>query len=44
LIISGRKKSKQYIAFGPYLTLGGFLTFLWGEKILQIYFNLMKIQ
>jgi len=43
LIIGGQKKVKQYIAFGPYLTLGGFLTFLWGEKILQIYFNLMMI-
>jgi prepilin signal peptidase PulO-like enzyme (type II secretory pathway) len=31
------------VAFGPYLALGGLLTFLWGERILQMYFNLMTL-
>ncbi len=43
LLLTGKKKFKQYIAFGPYLALGGLMTFLWGEKILQMYFNLMHI-
>ncbi|MDD4784062.1 MAG: hypothetical protein PHY32_00365 [Candidatus Pacebacteria bacterium] len=28
LIVSGYKRTKQYIAFGPFLTLGGLLPFL----------------
>jgi prepilin signal peptidase PulO-like enzyme (type II secretory pathway) len=39
LILTGKKKFKQYVAFGPYLALGGLMTFLWGEKLLQMYFN-----
>ena len=39
LILFGKKKVKQYVAFGPYLVLGGLLVFFWGEKILQTYFN-----
>ena len=41
LITFGQKKFKQYVAFGPYLALGGLLVFLWGERIFQAYFNLM---
>jgi len=43
LIVSRKKQFKQYVAFGPYLALGGLLTFLWGERILQMYFNLMTL-
>jgi leader peptidase (prepilin peptidase)/N-methyltransferase len=28
LIVSRKKQFKQYVAFGPYLALGGLLTFL----------------
>ena len=34
LILIGKKRMKQYIAFGPYLALGGLMTFLFGEKML----------
>jgi len=44
LITFGRKKFKQYVAFGPYLALGGLMVFLWGEIILQSYFKLMLIK
>ncbi len=43
LILTGKKKMKQYVAFGPYLALGGFMTFMWGEKLLQLYFNFLNI-
>lgn len=44
LITFGKKRFRQYVAFGPYLALGGLLIFLWGEKIFQAYFNLMLIK
>lgn len=44
LMSTGKKKFKQYVAFGPYLALGGLLTFLYGEAIFQAYFNLMLIK
>lgn len=44
LILVGKKRMKQYIAFGPYLALGGILTFMLGEKILWYYFHFMSFR
>ena len=37
LLIMGRKGRKEAIPFGPFLALGGAVTFLWGEHLLGWY-------
>lgn len=37
LLILGRKGRKEAIPFGPFLALGGAITFLWGETLLGWY-------
>ena len=39
LLILGRKGRKEAIPFGPFLALGGAVTFLWGETLLGWYFG-----
>ncbi len=36
LILSGRARLKQKIAFGPFLIVGLAIAFIWGEKILKL--------
>ena len=40
LIISGKKKLKSKIPFGPFLVTGTFLALFFGEKIINWYLNL----
>jgi leader peptidase (prepilin peptidase) / N-methyltransferase len=37
LLLLGRKGRKEAIPFGPFLALGGAITFLWGDKLLTWY-------
>lgn len=39
LIITKIKSSKDYMAFGPYIALAGYITLLYGEQILNWYLN-----
>ena len=39
LLILGRKGRKEAIPFGPFLALGGAVTFLWGETLLRWYLD-----
>jgi len=39
LIIGKKKQLKSEVPFGPFLITGLFITFFWGEKILNYYFN-----
>jgi prepilin signal peptidase PulO-like enzyme (type II secretory pathway) len=39
LILLGKKTRKSVLSFGPFLALGAFVFFMWGEKILSFYFN-----
>jgi leader peptidase (prepilin peptidase)/N-methyltransferase len=39
LLLLGKKGRKEAIPFGPFLALGGAITFLWGEKLLAWYLN-----
>ena len=41
LLISGRKKRREALPFGPFLCLGGMLTLLWGREILGWYLGLI---
>lgn len=41
LLISGRKKRKEMLPFGPFLCLGGMVTLLWGKELLGWYLSLM---
>ncbi|MFY9175048.1 MAG: prepilin peptidase [Peptococcia bacterium] len=40
LIISGRKKRKDPIPFGPFLVIGFLLIFLYGEQLLYLYWSI----
>lgn len=40
LLISGRKGRKDAVPFGPFLALGGMVSFLWGSEIIAWYMNL----
>jgi leader peptidase (prepilin peptidase) / N-methyltransferase len=39
LLLTKRTKAQAAMAFGPYLVLGGFIAWLWGEQIVAWYFN-----
>jgi leader peptidase (prepilin peptidase)/N-methyltransferase len=41
LLISGRKKRREMLPFGPFLCLGGMVTLLWGRELLSWYLNLI---
>jgi leader peptidase (prepilin peptidase)/N-methyltransferase len=41
LLISGRKKRKEMIPFGPFLCIGGLAALLWGRQILAWYIGLI---
>lgn len=36
LVLRGRKRLKDAIAFGPFLVIGTFVAFFWGEQIVQL--------
>jgi leader peptidase (prepilin peptidase) / N-methyltransferase len=38
LLATGRKSRKDPIPFGPFLTLGGFISLFWGDALLAWYF------
>lgn len=42
-LLQGKKMFNQTIPFGPYLALGGFLAFLYGQQIMVWYLGLMNI-
>lgn len=37
LLLSGRKKWKEYLPFGPFLTLGAIVTMFYGQELIQWY-------
>lgn len=39
LLASGRKKRKDMIPFGPFISLGTYIVLLWGEEIMQGYLH-----
>lgn len=39
LLLLHRQKAQGTMAFGPYLVVGGFVAWLWGEQIVTWYFN-----
>ena len=43
LIGLGRKSFGQTIPFGPFLSLGAFITLFWGPQLINWYLNGMKI-
>ena len=40
LIARREKGMKSYVPFGPFLAIGSFVVFLWGEQIIRWYFGL----
>ncbi len=42
LIISGRKKRKDPIPFGPFLAIGFLLVFLYGEQLMNLYWGISR--
>ena len=40
LLVTGRKKRRDKIPFGPFLSLGAAVTALWGPAILDWYLSL----
>ncbi|MFT5663590.1 MAG: leader peptidase (prepilin peptidase)/N-methyltransferase [Gammaproteobacteria bacterium] len=41
MIVLSRTKRGTQIPFGPYLAAAGWISFLWGPELLQIYFNIL---
>ncbi|WP_054692585.1 prepilin peptidase [Syntrophomonas palmitatica] len=42
LLITKKADRKTAIKFGPFLALGGWLAYLYGERILQAYFLFLR--
>jgi prepilin signal peptidase PulO-like enzyme (type II secretory pathway) len=42
LLLSGRRKRKDFLPFGPFLALGSALIFFWGFPIVNFYFSLFR--
>jgi prepilin signal peptidase PulO-like enzyme (type II secretory pathway) len=40
LIVTKRAERGSYIPFGPYLALGAWISYLWGDALLDWYFGL----
>lgn len=43
LILSGRKKMKSNVPFGPFLVIGFFTALFWGSQLISWYFAIMDI-
>lgn len=41
LLVAGKLRIGKPLAFGPFLLLGAYLTFFWGDSLLRWYMNLM---
>jgi leader peptidase (prepilin peptidase)/N-methyltransferase len=42
VLLTGRKKRKDPLPFGPFLALGGLVTLFWGEELLQWYLGVFR--
>jgi len=42
VLLTGRKKRKDPLPFGPFLALGGTVTLFWGEELLQWYLGVFR--
>jgi len=42
ILLMGRDRAKP-LPFGPYLTVAGFIAFIWGEELLQSYLQIMNL-
>jgi leader peptidase (prepilin peptidase)/N-methyltransferase len=42
VLLTGRKKRKDPLPFGPFLALGGIATLFWGEELLQWYLGVFR--
>lgn len=42
LLLTGQKRFRQQIPFGPYLALGAILTLLWGNQIFDFYWTWVR--
>ena len=40
--LKNKKKLMSKIAFGPFLTIGGFISFIWGREIIVLYFKIIN--
>jgi len=43
LIVFEKKTLKSEVPFGPFLVTGTFIALFWGEKIINLYLNLIKV-
>jgi leader peptidase (prepilin peptidase) / N-methyltransferase len=41
LIVTKLRKREEYIPFGPFLALGAWVSYLWGDQMIEWYLNLM---
>jgi len=42
LIVTGKRKLKQAIPFGPFLIMGGLIALIWGDKIVAWYLSFLR--
>lgn len=42
VLLTGRKKRKDPLPFGPFLALGGLVTLFWGEELLRWYLGVFR--
>jgi len=43
-MVTGRKRWKSYLPFGPFLALSSIIIFFWGHNIVSVYFNLFSLK